>query len=320
MKRRVLYVSVLCLCVLFAGSGAAVAEGGPGVGSGFTNASVQGVYAVTSINGDLGVIGHCTMDGAGSFDCSVHVNMPTEAGDRNVVATTSSGTYTVTAGGLVMAHELQGNPDGSTTPVDHLGVVVDVQAIGSHLLVKQWNDVALGPDQSTNYSTLKRLPDMSQAAGGFSNASLVGTYALSGQTGTGVAGICNMDGAGSLGCSITLLVPGENGEAMMIPASATGTYTVTADGMVALHHVDVAPDGSTFEGDEDTVVTDADAAGPYAVITALTDLGRQPDKTPSGTLAVATLRRLPDLADAGMMETAPMTETTPMSGTAFLLR
>ena len=300
MKSRLwLYVSVLVFCVLLGGVGIATAQdAAPGAG-GFSNASIQGSYAVTSVDGNVGSLGICDMDGAGSFKCASVLNTPAAGGNRAVTPVTSTGAYTMTASGIGTVREVESYADGSGDVLNHLFMVTDAQAIGADLLATELSDSAPISADMTIHPVLRRLPDVS-SAGGFSNASLEGVYAIAAQTGSGFVGMCIMDGQGGFTCSSMASAPGPNGENATVPISISGTYTLTASGIGTVHHINTLPDGSKGQGDEDILVTAAQAAGPYVIATELADLGRDAVDA-AGGLSVVTLKRLPDLAGAAIM-------------------
>jgi len=309
MQRKWVFVAVLSLSLLFAAAGVAAARD-PEAPPGFDNSSFTGTYAAISINGDTGVIGLCNMDGVGAFSCNFTVNVPGQNKDRMVVPASSTGTYSLTAEGIGLAPEEQKAPDGTTNKIVNLLAVTDAKAVGRHLLATEVDSASPNDQGGTDHSVLRRLPDVGNIEGGFSNASVDGVYALSSPFGPGVVGICHMDGAGNFVCDLTAAAPGDNGNMQMLSIANTGAYTVTSDGMGSVHYTNTFPDGSTQEGDDDFVISAAEADGPFTVATELTDLGRDPGDD-QGALAVTILRRLPDLADtAGMTETASMSDTT----------
>jgi len=242
---------------------------------------------------NVGVIGLCNMDGVGAFTCNFTVNAPGQNNDRVIAPISSSGTYTLTAGGIGFAPEEQKNPDGSTSKGVNLFTVTDAKVVGHNLLATQIDSSSPDGNGGTSHALLKRLPDMGNVQGGFSNASVDGVYALTSPYGPGVASVCKMDGAGNFACSLTGAVPDQNGASQFVTITNSGEYTVTSDGMGAVHFVNQLPDGTTQEGDDDFVISAAETDGPFAVATELTDLGRAAgDK---GSLSVSILHRLPDL-------------------------
>ena len=134
------------------------------------------------------------------------------------------------------------------------------------------------------------------AQGGFSTASIRGTYAVTGTVGANagaVVGSCTMDGAGGFECAFTANLPGENGGRQVFPVTSSGSYTVNADGTGTVHEIELLPDGSTNEVNQDYVITDAIRLGSFSLATELRGVFREPGD-PSGALVSALLSRLPD--------------------------
>jgi hypothetical protein len=298
MQRKWMYVAVLSLSLLLAGSGIAAAQD-PDAPLSFSNASFVGSYAAISLDPNVGVIGLCNMDGVDAFTCNLTVNAPGENNDRMIAPVSTSGTYTLTSGGIGFAPEEQKNPDGSTSNVVNLFTVTDAKVVGHNLLATQIDSSIPDGNGGTSHSVLKRLPDMGNVQGGFSNASVDGVYALTSPFGPGIASVCKMDGAGNFACSLTVAAPDQNGAPQFVTITNSGVYTVTGDGMGSVHYVNNLPDGTTQEGDDDFVISAAESEGPFAIATELTDLGRAAgDK---GALNVSILRRLPDVWPTGTM-------------------
>jgi hypothetical protein len=302
MQRKGMYVAVLSLCLVLAGSGIAAAHD-PDAPLSFSNASFVGTYAGISLDPNVGVIGLCNMDGVGAFNCNFTINAPGENDDRIVDQASSSGTYTMTAVGIGFAPEEQTYSDGSTSDVVNLFTVTGASVVGHNLLATEIDSSVPDGNGGTSHSVLKRLPDMGNVQEGFSNASIDGIYALTSPFGAGIASVCAMDGAGNFACSLTAAVPDENGGSQFVTITNSGEYTVTSDGMGSVHYANTLPDGTTQEGDDDFVISAAETEGPFAIATELTDLGRAAGD--NGSLNVSILHRLPDVSP-----TETMTDTT----------
>ena len=305
MQRKWMYVALLTLCLGLAGSGIAAAHD-PDAPLSFSNASFVGTYAAVSIDPYAGIIGLCNMDGVGTFDCDLLINVPGENGDRIVDQASSSGTYTMTAFGIGVAPEEQTYSDGSTSTVVNLFTVTDASVVGHNLLATEIDSSIPDGNGGTIHSVLKRLPDLGYVYGGFSNASVDGVYSLTSPIGPGIASICQMDGAGNFACSLTIAVPDEDGGSQFMTITNSGEYTVTSDGMGTVHYVNTLPDGTTQEGDDDFVISAAEIDGPFVIATELTDLGRAAGE--DGSLNVSILHRLPDIFPRATMTDTASTE------------
>ncbi len=209
----------------------------PEEAAGFSNASLVGTYAEIAITADVGAIGICNMDGEGGYTCTSIANVPGQKKDRLVVPLTSTGTYTLTASGVGIASGVQTAPDGSTSSGSNLFAVTHASAIGHNLLATQLDSGSARKDGSADHGVLKRLPDMGNVDGGYSNASVDGVYALTAPVGPAVAGVCNMDGMGSFTCTFTAAFADEKGAMQTITIEDTGEYTVTSEGMGTVHFV-----------------------------------------------------------------------------------
>lgn len=140
-------------------------------------------------------------------------------------------------------------------------------------------------------------------AGGFTNASFQGEYALTGFAGANVAaivGICHFDGSGHFNCHYTANFPGENATRAILPITDEGDYTIHADGTGTIHEFETV-DGVTSEYNHDIVIIDAEAIGSYVVATEIFGLVNQTD--PSGSLITSHYDRLPDMAMAPITTT-----------------
>src|SRR3954471_19357121 len=191
MQRTWMYVAVLSLCLMVAGSGIAAAQD-PDAPLNFSNAGFVGTYAVISMAPNMGIIGLCDVDGVGAFKCNATVNAPGQNDDRAVLQITSSATYTMTSVGIGFAAEELMFPDGSTSNGIDLLTVTGAKVIGHNLLATQIDNAAPDGNGGTTHITLKRLPDLGNVDGGFSNASVDGIYSLTSPFGPGIASVCKM--------------------------------------------------------------------------------------------------------------------------------
>jgi hypothetical protein len=98
MQSRVFSLTVLVALVLFSGSARARPLDAPPTdlhtGAGFTNASVQGNYALTGFVGAnvAAIVGVCQFDGNGHFHCKYTANAPGEDATRQIFPITDEGT------------------------------------------------------------------------------------------------------------------------------------------------------------------------------------------------------------------------------------
>jgi steroid delta-isomerase-like uncharacterized protein len=146
---------------------------------------------------------------------------------------------------------------------------------------------------------LEAQPITPAQSGGFTNASLQGNYALVGFAGAnvgGVVGIVHFDGNGHYTGTYTGNFPGENGTRQVVPGVTNkGEYTISPDGTGTIHEFETI-EGVTTEYNDDIVILQAEAIGPYVVATEIFGMVRQTD--PSGVLLTLHLNRLPDVGAA----------------------
>jgi dienelactone hydrolase len=164
MNNRLLSVAVLA-ALLFSGSAPAHAQSTPPAApkdGSFTNASLQGNYALTGFVGAnvAAIVGVCHFDGNGHFNCSYTGNAPGEAGTRKIFPITDKGDYTVNADGTGTIHEFE-TVEGVTSEYHHNVVVIAAEARGTQLLA---TEIAGLVDQTDDSGALytshyNRLPD-----------------------------------------------------------------------------------------------------------------------------------------------------------------
>jgi|GEM_PF-6508369 len=119
--------TMLFTITLLAGAGLAQGEGG------FSNGSIQGLYAFTFTVGANTVagLGTCRFDGVGQVDCSYRVNATSPAGKRMTGTITNRGSYQVAPEGTVEITLTITYPDRSSDRVALDMVVTDVEPAGA---------------------------------------------------------------------------------------------------------------------------------------------------------------------------------------------
>jgi hypothetical protein len=135
------------------------------------------------------------------------------------------------------------------------------------------------------------------APAGFSNASLQGSYALVGIGDSHIAasiGVVTFDGTGKATGSLTLNGPAPDRGRKIVRISSAWAYTVNADGTGTATVIETFPDGTTFTGHHDFVITQAAAgsAGGVKLALDLFSILREPGV--AAQLVTFGLRRLPD--------------------------
>ena len=128
------YLAVLVAFVCFSGSARArpldAASTDTHAGSGFTNASFQGNYALTGFTGaNVGAIaGVCHFDGKGHYNCIFTGNFPGEKATRQVVPNIyNQGEYTVNPDGTGTIHEYE-TVNGVTNEYDDNTIILHAEA------------------------------------------------------------------------------------------------------------------------------------------------------------------------------------------------
>jgi len=133
---------------------------------GFSNASVDGAYALSSPFGP-GFAGICHMDGAGSFVCDFTVGFPDEKGSMQTLSLSNSGEYTVTSDGMGVVHFVNSMPDGTTQEGYDDFVVSGAEAEGPFAVVNEITDLSRDPADENgglNVTILHRLPDLADTS------------------------------------------------------------------------------------------------------------------------------------------------------------
>jgi len=170
MKNKFFYVAFLVVFVLFiSGNVRARPLDAPPADThvaGFTNASLQGNYALTGFVGAnvAAIVGICQFDGDGHFHCTYTANAPGENGKRNIFPITDKGDYTINADGTGTIHEFE-TVDGVTSEYYHDIVVIHAEAIGSYIVATEIFGLVNQTDPSGALFTshYNRLPDVGTA-------------------------------------------------------------------------------------------------------------------------------------------------------------
>jgi hypothetical protein len=141
-------------------------------------------------------------------------------------------------------------------------------------------------------------PGVAQAQGGYTLASLQGTFAcpwiVGAQVGAGF-GVYTLDGNGNYTSASDIAnMPTPEGGRQLIPFTDVGTYQVNANGTVVLSSTYTFPDGSSVKRSWDFVVTQAvrSSVGASLVATEFSGMQREPSLT--GDLMTCVCKRLPD--------------------------
>jgi hypothetical protein len=169
-KSKLVYLTVLVALVLFGGSARARPLDAPHTatnGGGFTNASVQGNYAMYGFAGANvgGVVGIVNFDGNGHYTGTYTGNFPGENKTRQVAPSiTNKGEYTVNPDGTGTIHEFE-TIDGVTTEYLDDIVILDAEAIGPYVVATEIFGLVRQADPSGEMLTLhlNRLPDVGMA-------------------------------------------------------------------------------------------------------------------------------------------------------------
>lgn len=214
-------------------------EGGKtqGANGGFTPGSLQGNYAVITLNiaGQIPLAGVSviTYDGKGRLTGTTLQNLPgTTIAERTIAKLAFTGTYTVNADGTGQSIITTTFPNGSTSE-DNLAFII-TQAQDNHLAQKIYLIQEQLDDGTGGLLTLEasRLPN----EGKFTNASLKGKYAYTltghgGRVPQSGLGIMTYDGQGSFSGNAVVNLPGETiGKRIFVTAPFTRPYNINANG------------------------------------------------------------------------------------------
>ena len=157
MKKLLTVISIM----IFISYGIACADG-------FTNASIQGTYAMKATFGshDGAAIGVMTSEGDGNVTGSGIQNLPGLFWQRNVMESTFDGTYTVNADGIVTFTNTFTVPGGIEVEMHADGVIMQAEYINdvkvaTELFAMEREPInpLLGKAGSLATFTFKRLPD-----------------------------------------------------------------------------------------------------------------------------------------------------------------
>jgi hypothetical protein len=132
------------------------------VEGGFSNASLNGVYALSSPIGP-GEAGICHMDGEGNFTCDFSAAHTDEKGEAQTASASISGVYTVTSDGMGSIHYVITLPDGNTIEGNDDFVISTAESDGPFVIATEITDINRdsSDDQGTlNVNILRRLPDL----------------------------------------------------------------------------------------------------------------------------------------------------------------
>ena len=165
MNSRLLSIAVLVALLLFSGSAPAEAQSAPPAVSkdgGFTNASLQGNYALTGFVGAnvAAIVGVCHFDGNGHYNCTYIGNAPGEDGTRSIFPITDRGDYSINTDGTGIIHEFE-TVDGVTSEYHHNVVILAAETNGTQFLATEVTGLVDQTDASGALFTshFNRLPD-----------------------------------------------------------------------------------------------------------------------------------------------------------------
>jgi steroid delta-isomerase-like uncharacterized protein len=129
----------------------------------FSNASIQGHYAlIASVNEGAG-IGSCWMDGKGNYTCSITLNVPDGEGGRAIVPLESAGTYQINPDGTGTVQEVVTMADGATEEFVRDLVITEAEAAGPYVVATTVNATSRQSGDGSGAletSQLTRLPDV----------------------------------------------------------------------------------------------------------------------------------------------------------------
>ncbi|WP_146136488.1 hypothetical protein [Aphanothece hegewaldii] len=228
-----MFFSILALFLIL-GHGKVVQANGN-----FTNASLQGNYAVVTLNiggqypqAGISVINY---DGKGKLSGTTIQNLPgASISERMLTKLLLSGTYTINPDGTGQSIIKTSLPDGTVKEVNLALVITQAQEDNA----KQAQKLYLIQEQLDEKTggLLKLEATKLPNDGKFTNASLKGKYAYT-LTGHGGRvsqlglGIMNYDGEGSFSGNAIVNLPGEtNGKRVFVTAPFVRPYNINADG------------------------------------------------------------------------------------------
>jgi hypothetical protein len=223
-------------------------EGGASDQLPFTVGSIAGTYASTNIGSggqfpvaDVGVF---TFDGAGKFSGYANVNL--ETGDfrqRQVFQSPVTGTYRVAGDGTGTTNAELTLPDGTTRQTSTHFMITKVKAQAGQRIATEFKvvfDNLSFTAGNVDVAVLQKIP-----SGGFSKASLIGTYGfqVTGHGGwlpTADAGMITFDGQGNATVYFNQNIPGGENipgtpgtpffQRQVFSGNVSFTYEVNTDG------------------------------------------------------------------------------------------
>lgn len=205
----------------------------------FSKASLVGTYASTNIGrgglSPVADVGIFTFDGSGGFSGVVDVNLPGASfQERNIFRSLFTGTYTVNLDGTGTTSTSFSLPDGSTRQTTSIFVISKFDPRSTIRAATEFTLIAddlSSTSGNLDVAVLKKIPN-----GGFSTASLKGTYGFStsargGPLPTADAGLTTFDGTGKSTVYFNQNIPGEFiGQRQVLSDSLDITYSVNPDG------------------------------------------------------------------------------------------
>lgn len=284
---------------------------------GFTNASVEGTYAVYSpaevratVDGSVLSLAH--FDGQGSWTSSNLRNTPDRVGGRLIESFDSFGTYDVNVRGMATAVSMTAEDDGTVTSADFDFVITHTVTQGRLEVATQFFAIPrLSSTGKPSSLVFKRLPD----AVAFSNDHLEGKYAYTYSIGDNVSaglGVMDFTASGSLSgqqlentpslqagshigakCFPCLTGDGIERERQIAEATVGGDFSLNSDGMGTQRLLFTSAAEGINESNFDILVTQAEVVGNSIVVTEFIALQREPEGG-SGALRTLFFTRLTD--------------------------
>jgi hypothetical protein len=263
----------------------------------FTVASIVGTFAWTHIGhggqfpgAGLGVL---TFDGTGRFSGTVTLNVPGEDFTNRIpdFRSSFSGSYTLNPDGTGTSTARFTLPGGSSQETSSHFVVTKAVVRSGRRIAREFRLVA---DRlsvisgNLDVAVLKQIP-----SGGFSNASLSGTYGFH-STGYGGpqpaadAGLMTFDGRGNTSYYFNQNIPGEE-DIPGVPAPAFSQRQVFSGSVAQTYQVN--PDGTGDNNVQHFVITEAKRIGNQLVATEMFFVSDALDQF-SGNLHTTTVTRL----------------------------
>jgi hypothetical protein len=267
----------------------------------FSVGSIVGTYASTNIGRDgqfpVADIGVFTFDGVGRFSGTVTVNLPGQDFTTRIPDFQSSftGTYTVRPDGTGTTTTRFTLPGGATQETSSHFVITEAVVRSGQRIAREFKLVADNLSVTSgnlDVAVLQKIP-----SGGFSNASLLGTYGFhttgyGGAQPTADAGLTTFDGRGNTTVYFNQNIPGgENIPGFPAPAFQRQVFSSSVD-----LTYEVNPDGTGKSNVAHFIITQAKKIGDKLVGTEVFFIADALDPF-TGNLQTTILTRLSEKTD-----------------------